>query len=183
MIYLNSRQLKLALRTQQKFPKNENQTLEMRVALKNRDGSRDVVSGNERQDSDLRETSVVELARSLSIQSRFADTREVDSGEDHCGERTTFRVVNILGLGDHLGDEDSGEDLCLASDGDRRPCIRRGHGREGFEANVTGEHAREVDSGSVDEVSGGGNHSHASVLELGGAHPEEGLITSEGGEL
>jgi hypothetical protein len=146
-----------------------------------RNRSRDVVRGNEGQDCNLRKASVVKLARSLPRHSYFADTREVNSREDHGGKRSTLRVVDILGLGDHLSDEDGGEDLCLSSDRDCRPRVRRAHGREGFEANVTGEHAWEVNSGSIKEVSGSCNHGHASVLELGGTHPKESLVASEGG--
>lgn len=122
----------------------------MWVVGKDGNRPRNVVGGNEGQDCNLRKTSVVKLARSLPRQSHFADTRKVDSREDHGGERSALRVVNILGLGDQLGNEDGGQDLCLSSDRDGRPCIRGGHGREGFEANVTGEHAWEVNSGGVD---------------------------------
>lgn len=153
----------------------------MWVVGKSWNRSRNVVSGNEGHDCNLRKASVVKLARSLSRHSHFADTRKVNSREDHGGERSTLSVVNFLGLGDQLSDEDGGEDLCLSSDRDSRPCVRRAHGREGFEANVTGEHAWEVNSGGVDEVSGGGNHGNASVFELSGAHPEESLIASDGG--
>ena len=40
-----------------------------------------------------------------------------------------------------------------------------------------------MDSGGVDEVAGGGNHGNTSVFEFRGTHPEEGLVTSHGGEV
>jgi len=92
-------------------------------------------------------------------------------------------VCSLVTFRDQLGDEDGAEDLSLSGGRGGRPCFGRGHGREGFEANVTGEHAREVESSSIEKVSSGGNHGDAAVLELGGAEPEEGLITSEVSEV
>mmetsp|Transcript_4845 Transcript_4845/g.11048 ORF Transcript_4845/g.11048 Transcript_4845/m.11048 type:complete len:210 (+) Transcript_4845:319-948(+) len=154
------------------------------VVGKGGDRSRNVVSRNEGHDGNLCKTSVVKLARSLLRHSGFTDTREVNRREDHGRVVSTLHVVSsLVTLSDQLGDEDGGKDLCLSGNRNSRPSIRRGHGGEGFEANVTGEHAGEVESSGVEEVSGGGNHGNAAMLELGATHPEEGLITSDVGEV
>jgi len=76
------------------------------------------VSRDEGHNGNLCKTSVVKLARSLPLHGLFANTGEVNGREDHGGERSTLSVVNFLGLGDQLSDEDGGEDLCLSSDRD-----------------------------------------------------------------
>lgn len=40
-----------------------------------------------------------------------------------------------------------------------------------------------MESRSLNEVPGGGEHGDATVLELGGTEPEEGLLGTEGGEV
>ena len=94
-------------------------------------------------------------------------------------------MSSLVTLRVKLGNEDHRQDLSLTGHGDGRPGLGRAHLRERLEANVTGggEHTGEVDSGGVDEVSGGGNHGATSVLELGGAEPGESLIRSQGGEV
>ncbi len=141
------------------------------------------MSRDEGHNGNLCKTSVVKLARSLPLHGLFANTGEVNGREDHGGERSTFGVVNRLGFCDHLCDEDGGENLCLPGNWNGSPCIGRAHGGEGFEANITREHAGEVNSGGIDQVPGGGNHGHAAVLKLSGTEPEESLIASEGGEV
>jgi len=91
-------------------------------------------------------------------------------------------MCSLVTFRNQLSGEDGGKDLRLSSGGDGRPCIRGAHGGEGFEADVTGEHAREVESGSVEKVSSGGNHGNTAVLELSGTEPEEGLVTSPCGK-
>jgi len=141
------------------------------------------VSSQERHDGNLCKTSIVQLASSLPLHGLFTNTREINRGENHGGEWSALGVVHILGLSDHLGDEDGGKNLCLSGDRDGGPCVGWAHGGERFEANITREHAGEVNSGGIDQVAGGGNHGHATVLELCGAEPKESLITSECGEV
>ncbi len=141
------------------------------------------MSRNEGQNGNLCKTSVVKLARSLPLHGLFTNTGEVNSREDHGGERSTLGVVNRLGFSDHLCDEDCGKNLSLSSDWDSRPSLGRTHGGEGFEAYITREHAREVNSGCIDKVPGGGNHGHTTVLELSGTKPKKSFITSECGKV
>jgi hypothetical protein len=151
-----------------------------------RDRSWDVVLREERHDSNLGKTSVVKLCVSLSLHGNITDTREVNLREDHGGEFSSLHVVSsLVTLRVKLGNEDGSQDLSLTGGRDGSPGFGRAQLGERLEANVTGggEHTGEVDSGSVDEVSGGGNHGATSVLEFGGAEPGEGLIRSQGGEV
>ena len=81
--------------------------------------------------------------------------------------------MSALGLGDELGEEDSEDDLLLASVRDGGPGVEGLHGREGLEGDVLGggEHAGEMEAGALDEVASGGKHGASSVLELGGTEP------------
>mmetsp|Transcript_30544 Transcript_30544/g.57826 ORF Transcript_30544/g.57826 Transcript_30544/m.57826 type:complete len:143 (+) Transcript_30544:830-1258(+) len=91
-------------------------------------------------------------------------------------------MCSLVTFRNQLSGEDGGKDLRLSSSRDGRPRIRGTHGGEGFKADVTGKHAREVESGSVEKVSSGGNHGNTAVLELSGTEPEEGLVTSPCGK-
>ena len=149
------------------------------VVGKNWDRSRDVVFRNERKNSNLSKTSIVEFTCSLSFHCLLANSREVNFGEDHGGVFSSLHVVSsLVSLRNQLSNEDGGQDLGLSSNRDGSPCIRWAHGSERFEANIAGELSREMVSGSVGKVSNGGNHGTAAVLELGGAVPAEGLIGS-----
>lgn len=91
--------------------------------------------------------------------------------------------MNSLSFGDHLRDENCEKDLCLSGHRDSRPRINWVHGGERLEADVAGEHSREVDSGCIDKVSGGSNHCNTTVLQFRSTEPEESLITSSGGKV
>lgn len=155
-----------------------------RVVGKNWDRSRDVMFRNERKNSNLSKTSIVKFTCSLSFHCLLANSRKVNSREDHGGVFSSLHVVSsLVSLRNQLSGEDGSQDLSLSGDGDGSPCIGWAHGSERFEANIAGELSREVESGSVGEVSNSGNHGATAVLELGGTVPAEGFIGSLLGEV
>ena len=114
--------------------------------------------GNERQNGNLCETSVVKFGRSLPLHGLVANAREVDRGEDHGGVLPALHVVrSLVSLGDQLGDEDCEKDLRLTGGGDGGPRVGGAHRRERLEANIAGKHSREVNSSLIDKVSRGCN--------------------------
>jgi len=156
--------------------------LESRVSNKGRDGSWDIVSGDERHDGDHGKTSVVELTVLLLLQSLGIDVREVNWRENNSGKGSSLGVVGGLRLSGDLGNEDGGKDLGLSGIRDGSPGIEGLHGGERFEGNIRGEHSWEVDSSTLDDVSGGGKHSNAAVLEFRSTEPGEGLVRSSKGK-
>mmetsp|Transcript_22546 Transcript_22546/g.62903 ORF Transcript_22546/g.62903 Transcript_22546/m.62903 type:complete len:250 (+) Transcript_22546:78-827(+) len=146
------------------------------------DGAWDGVGSDEGHDGDHGEASVVQFTVLLGLECGFADTGEVDWWEDDGWGGTSLHVVDSLALGGELGDEDGSEDLGLATVWDGIPSLEWLHAGEALEGDIAAEHAWEVNSGGLDDVSGGGEHGNASVLELGGAEPGKGLVTSDGGE-
>jgi len=70
----------------------------------------------------------------------------------------------------------------LTSNGDLFPLFNGVHARERLERDVLAQHAGEVDAGSLDKESCGGNHGSTSVLELGSLEPSESLVTSDLGK-
>ena len=157
--------------------------LESRVSNKGRDGSWDVSGGAEGHDGDHGKTSVVELSALLLHQLSSVNTREVNWGEDNSWEFSSLGVVGSLGLSDDFGKEDGEVDLGLSGIRDGSPGIEGLQGGERFEGNIRGEHSWEVDSSTLDKVSGGGKHSNTGVLELGGTEPSKGGLRSEGGKV
>ena len=149
------------------------------VIGKSWDRSWDVMFRNEGKNSNLSKTSIVEFTCSLSFHCLLANSREVNFGEDHGGVFSSLHVVSsLVSLRNQLSNEDGGQDLGLSSNGNGSPSLRWAHGSERFEANIAGELSREMVSGSVGNVSNGGNHGTTAVLELGGAVPAEGFIGS-----
>jgi hypothetical protein len=150
-----------------------------RVVGKDWDRSRDVMFRNERKNSNLSKTSIVEFTCSLSFHCLLANSREVNCREDHGGVFSSLHVVSsLVSLRVQLSNEDGGQDLGLSCNRDGSPSFRWAHGSERFEANIAGELSREMNSSSVGEISNGGNHGATAVLELGGTVPAEGFIGS-----
>jgi len=156
--------------------------LEHWVSGKSWDRSWDVVGGDEGHDGNHGKTSVVELTVLLEGHGLGRNTGEIDWWEDDGWEGTSLGVMVTLGFGDELGNEDGEEDLGLSSSWYGLPGIEGLHGGEGLEGDIGGQLSREVDSGSLDDVSCGGEHGHTGVLELGGTEPKKGLIGSGSGE-
>mmetsp|Transcript_3100 Transcript_3100/g.4130 ORF Transcript_3100/g.4130 Transcript_3100/m.4130 type:complete len:241 (-) Transcript_3100:27-749(-) len=156
--------------------------LEHGVSGKGRDGSRDVVSGNEGHDGDHGKTSVVELTGLLGGDGSGINSREVNWGENNGRQGSSLGVVGSLRFGDKFGNEDGSDDLGLTGIRDGIPGIEGLHAGEGFEGDVLGKHTREVDSRSLDDVSGGGKHGNTGVLKLGSAEPKKSLVGSNGGK-
>ncbi len=152
--------------------------LESRVVGKSRYGSLDTDSGEEGHDGDHGKTSVVKLSILLLSEGSSANSREVNWREDDGRKSSSLGVVGSLGLGDQLSDEDGSEDLSLSSIRDSIPSIEGLHSGEALEGNIGGEHTREVDSSSLDDVSGGSEHSNTGVLELCSTEPSEGFVGS-----
>jgi hypothetical protein len=159
------------------------QNLESSVVGKSRYGSLNTNSREEGHDSNHSKTSVVKLSILLLLEGTSINSREVDSGEDNGGKGSSLGVVNSLGLGNELSNEDGSEDLGLSSIGDSTPGLEGLHSGEGVEGNIGGELSGEVDSSSLNEVSGGSEHGNAGVLELSSAEPGEGLVGSGLGEV
>jgi len=65
---------------------------------------------------------------------------------------------------------------------DSSPRIQRLHRGEGFEGNIVGEHSRKMDTSALYEVSSGGEHGDAAVLEFGRTEPSKGGIGPQIGE-
>jgi len=94
---------------------------------------------------------------------------------DMCEERSDeliFLMGDILLLRSSLR---SSPHLSLSGVGDSVPSIKRLHGGEGLESGSVGELTREVESSTLDDVSGGGKHGNTSMLELSSAEPKESL--------
>lgn len=142
----------------------------------------DVGFGDERHDSDHGKTSVVKLTVLLLLEGGSIDAGEINWWENHARQRTSLGVVDLLGLGHELGDEASGKDLSLSGIRDGSPGVNWSHGGKVTEGNIVGKLSREVDSGGVDKVTGGGNHGATSILELGGTEPVKGLVGTNGGK-
>jgi hypothetical protein len=147
-----------------------------------RDGSRDVGLRDERHDGDHGKTSVVEFTVLLYLHGIGRHSREVNWWENHGWQRASLGVVDILGFGSDLGDEDGGKDLSLSGIRDGSPSIDWLHGGKVSEGDIVGEHSREVESSGVDKVTGGGNHGATAVLELSSTEPSKGLVGTNGGE-
>ena len=156
--------------------------MEGRNSGKSRDGARDVGLRDEGHDGDHRKTGVVEFTVHLSLHGDGIDLGAVDWREDNGWEWSSLGVVDILGLGHKLSNEDCGKDLSLSGIRDGSPSINWTHGGKVGEGNVVGEHAWEVESSGVDKVTSGGNHGATSVLELSSTEPVEGFFGSNGGK-
>ena len=63
--------------------------------------------------------------------------------------------------------------------GDRSPLVNGVQAGKGFEGDVGAQHAREVDTSSLNKVSSDGKHCNTAVLELGSPEPVEGLIGAD----
>lgn len=59
------------------------------------------------------------------------------------------------------------------------PGIKGLHGGERLKSGVVGQVSREVDSGSLDDVSGCGEHGNTRVLQLGGTEPSQSGLRSQ----
>ena len=140
-----------------------------------------IVCGNEGHDSDHGESAIVQFSVLLDLQSLSAHPRKINGREDNCGVRTTLHVVSSLRFRRKLGNEDGPQDLSLSSIWDSLPCVKRLHCRQGFEGDVLAEHAREMDTSSLDDVSSSGKHGNTAVLQFRGTEPSQSLLTSNGG--
>lgn len=67
----------------------------------------------------------------------------------------------------------------LTGIGDRSPLVNGVQAGKGFEGDVGAQHAREVDTSSLNKVSSDGKHCNTAVLELGSPEPVEGLIGAD----
>jgi hypothetical protein len=64
----------------------------------------------------------------------------------------------------------------LTGIGDSSPLVDGVQAGKRFEGDVGAQHAREVDTSSLNKVSSDGKHGNTAVLELGSTEPVEGLI-------
>ena len=64
----------------------------------------------------------------------------------------------------------------------RRPGIQRLHGAQTFETDIVAEHTGEMHTGTLNEVSSGGKHGNAGMLQLSSTEPGEGAVRSQSGE-
>ena len=158
------------------------QDLEHWVTGKSRYRSWNIVGGDERHDGNHGKTSIVEFSALLGLQCFSRDLGHIDRRENDGRHGSSLHVVGALGFSGEFGNEDSSQDLCLSGVRNGIPSIEWLHGRKGFEGNITAEHTREVESGGLDDVSCGGKHGNAAVLQFGGAEPGQSLVTSDGGK-
>jgi hypothetical protein len=155
--------------------------LESRVSNKSRYGSSNVISSNEGHDSNHSKTSIIELTAPLPLKNSRVNIGEVELGENNFRKGTSLGVMNSLGFGRELSDEDGSDDLSLSSEGNSLPCIKGVHFGERLEGNIGGEHTWEMKSCSLNKVSGGGKHGNTRMLELGSTEPVEGGVISDVG--
>jgi hypothetical protein len=164
------------------WPANAIANLEHVKSSQGRDRSRDIVGGDEGHDSDHGKSSIVQFTALLDFQCFGVNSGKVNRRENNGGHGSSLHVVSSLTFGGKFGNEDCSQDLCLAGIRNGVPGIERLHGGERFEGDVVAEHAREVESGSLHDVTCCGKHGNSSVLQFGGAEPVEGLITSNIGK-
>lgn len=156
--------------------------LEHVKSSQSRYGSRDIVGGDERHDGDHGKSSVVQFTALLDLQCFGVNSRKVNRREDNGRHGSSLHVVSSLAFGSKFGNEDCSQDLCLPGIRNGFPGIEWLHGGKRFEGNVVAEHAREVESGSLDDVSGCGKHGNSSILQFGRTEPLEGFITTNIGK-
>jgi len=149
---------------------------------KSRNGSRDVVGGDESHDTDHSKTSVVQFTVFLCLQYIGINSREVELREDNFRGGSSLHVVGSLGFAGKFGNEDGSQNLGLSGIRDGIPGIERLHGRKRSEGDIVTELSREVESLGLDPVSGESKHGNTSVLEFGGTEPSKGLVTSDRSE-
>ena len=118
---------------------------------------------------------IVELTVPLGSDGCGINSTEVDRREDDGWEVSALSVVDALRLGNDFRNEDCEENLGLASVGDGIPRVEGLHGREGLEGGPVGKLPGEMETGSLNNVPSGCKHSNASMLELSGTEPKEGL--------
>mmetsp|Transcript_26563 Transcript_26563/g.56927 ORF Transcript_26563/g.56927 Transcript_26563/m.56927 type:complete len:207 (-) Transcript_26563:87-707(-) len=150
---------------------------------KGRDGSLDVVGGDESHDSNHSKTSVVQFTGLLRLQCFGINSTEVELRENNFRCGSSLHVVSSLGFAGKFGNEDGSQDLGLSGIGDGIPGIEGLHRGEGVEGDITAEHTREVESLRLDNVSGEGKHGNTTVLQFGGTEPCEGFVTSDIGKV
>jgi len=102
-------------------------------AGKGRNGSWDVVFGNERHDGNHGKTTIVKFTILLGGKGGRRNAREINRREDNGWKWTSLGVMNILGLGDKLGNEDGSQNLGLTGVRDGFPGIEWLHGGEALE--------------------------------------------------
>lgn len=145
-------------------------------------GSRGSGSSNNRHNSDHGKASVVELGVLFALQLVSRNSGHVNCGEDDSGKSSTVHVVNLLGLGNNLGDQDGEKDLGLSGIRNGIPGLEGLHFGNLLEGNIAGEHSREVDSVGLSEETNEGNHGNTGVLELGSTEPLEGGVGTSLGQ-
>jgi hypothetical protein len=152
-------------------------------SLQKRNRSCQLLFRQESQDSDLRQSAIVDLGDKPPflglLAAALAETKGIKQVQrDRVGDLvrirklgefsrlSTLHVMSSVGLREVFQETNEENDLPLCGIGKSVPLLRWGSGFEGIRGSVQCHGSRPVDSVGLDNVSDKGSHGHTAVLDL-----------------